>query len=149
MQSTHPAHLILLIFHHPNTIWWEYKSFTSCKFLQLTVPWGVHIFSSGPTTRTPSTNICLHIYHVHFYARYEAKSYPDYYIIHFHQMFEFLIEVISTQNFRIMNYMTLVSMSISLWDCKSARAITAIRVLKNKRSMSSILWFSKFHNKDS
>lgn len=45
---------------------------------------GPHIFLSTNYSNTLNPYMQLHIYHIHFYARYEAKPYPDYNIIHYH-----------------------------------------------------------------
>jgi len=125
--ATNPAHLILLIFYHPYTIWWEVQT---PKFLIMQFPLTCcclefQISSSAPTTQHPQPiHIQLHIYHTHFYARYEAKPYPDYYIIHYLNY-----SVISTQNFMIMNYMTIFHCQLILRLHICHRAITAIRTL--------------------
>jgi hypothetical protein len=93
MLATNPAHLILLIFHHPYTIWWEVHipKFFIMQFPLTCCCLEVQISSSAPTTQHPQPiHIQLHIYHIHFYARYEAKPYPDYYIIHYYQWLNIL-----------------------------------------------------------
>lgn len=60
MLATNPTHLMLLIFHHPYTIWWEVhiQKFLIMQFPLICCCLEVHISSSAPTTQTPSTHIC-------------------------------------------------------------------------------------------
>ena len=78
MLATNPAHLILLIFHHPYSIWWAVRI---QKFLIMQFPLTccclevLICFLSTKYSNILNPHMQLHIYHIHFYARYEAKPY--------------------------------------------------------------------------
>ena len=117
MLATNPAHLISLIFHHPYSIWWEVhiQKFLIMQFPLTCCCLEVHISSSAPTTRTPSTHICNFTFTTYIFMQNMKLSHILTTILFtITKWFDIPRKVISTQNFKIMNYMTIAALSITL-----------------------------------